>query len=460
MASPIVYPSQSAAEFVACLDELAGLINRYAIQRFIPDTTNPLEVIRFRQLVHEGWRKGQDRAAALVRALTDELESLGRTIKNANRRGDRKRGRELTEVAKLLETRRNQARHAVNAIAWTIFGNHHHVARRFFLRQSTENLSQANLFDALAAADEVNQDPNKFAVVCDLTTFMHVGDLLVIDTANEQQPFSLVELKSGRSNDRCRAVLDQFQQTGCARSLGYGLERLSEAEVDQLMRMVRQEERAALTLEVLNTDRGTDISTGKPLVIYPQGFVIQSFAAEIVRMADELHRGGRSWAIGNASDCLHLGLYSDLRLARQAFGAWVAGQEVDGLTVDYKSVFSTKLARPTLTLELPHDLKLNLFTGKWRLMMCLDVATWIDQINAIYPGGAELESRRASARLRSEGAQGLFLHHDRAVRLNFAGGEAHLADGVLSKIFFDFYDPVDAVRPYFTTQGNLPNAGF
>jgi hypothetical protein len=458
VANSIVYPSQSTAEFVACLGELAILIDRYAIERFRPDPTNPLDVIRFRQLVHEGWRKGQDRAAALVRALTDELESLGRTIKNANRRGDRKRGHELTEVAKLLETRRNQARHAVNAIAWTIFGNHHHVARRFFLSQSTENLSQANLFGALAAADEVNLDPNKFAVVCDLTTFMHVGDLLVVDTANEQQPFTLIELKSGRSNDRCRAVLDQFEQTGCARNFGYGLERLSDAEVDQLKRMVRQDQRAAQTIEVLNTERGTDISTGKPLVIYPQKFLIESFAEEIVRMADELHRGGRTWALGNASDCLYLGLYSDLRLAREGFRAWVAELKVDGLTIDYKSVFATKLARPTLTLELPHELKAKLFTGQWRLMMCLDVATWIDQINSIYPGGAELESKRASARLRNEGAHGLFFHHDRAVRLNFVGGELHLADGVLSKIFFDFYDPVDAVRPYFATQGNLPNS--
>ena len=70
-----------------------------------------------------------------------------------------------------------------------------------------------------------------------------------------------IELKKGEINEKCDNVLTQFFQTDCPRNLYYNIREFGKGELDQLMRMARQQLRSAHVLTAINIGEGVDIAT-------------------------------------------------------------------------------------------------------------------------------------------------------------------------------------------------------
>src|SRR5690606_7142676 len=139
----------------------------------------------------------------------------------------------FSKVVELLRFRTRQVQHAVDAIVWSILGNRDYVIRRFWLDEAHPGFNRSALLQTLHVADELNREPNKLAIACDLTTFMRVGDLVVLDLMHQETPVTFAEVKSGHVNSKCLDLLEQYHARPCPRFLSYELEAFSSSERKQ-----------------------------------------------------------------------------------------------------------------------------------------------------------------------------------------------------------------------------------
>ena len=453
----ITHPTKSFEDFNEVLKELFYLACEYGIERCKPSIEDTLQQIKFYQLVHEGWKKSQNLAVKEILDIQEEISIINRKIKNYNRKNNRKRAKELKNVIKLLNGRKRKIQFSVNAIVWTIFNLQHHIVRRFFLRPDINNIEKYTLFKTFQFIDEVNEDPNKCAICCDLTTFMHIGDVLIIDLLKKNEsPISLVELKEGDVNNKCQDILSQFYQTECPRNLYFNTRNLEKGELNQLKRMARQQWRSAQALSSINTGEGVDISTEEKLTIPDEEFIIESYDEIIFEMFNELSNE-KSWSIRDIDNCLFLGLYSDPRMSEGGFKGWMEGIGVDSPVWDYQNVFNIPLARPPFTLLFPSNLIKGLVTGEIILKMCLHVPFWIKKLNDKYKEAEiGLETMKRSRKVDFRPGH-LFKYNGKLIKFSTSEYDGYIGSGILSKILFDFYRPIDAMRPSITSP-NQPNA--
>ena len=367
---------KSSKDFHSILEKLFYLVTEYGIERVKPTEENFSE---FQKSVHDGWKTAQNIAVEEILEIQDEIVDKKRIIKDLNRTHNSIDAKRMNGIVECLELRRLKIQYAINAVVWTIFGLQHHILRRFFLRHNINNIENKSLRNTLLYVDEQNQDQNKLCICCDLTTFMHVGDVVLVDN-NE---VTIVELKEGKVNRKCMDVLQQFNKTQCPRNLFYSTRDFDKSEMDQLMRMVRQKVRASQVLSVLSTGKGVDISTEGNIAIPEEEFSIDSYDDSILEMYQELSPE-KSWSIRVIDDCLFIGLYKNHLLAEGAFSVWMKGLDVDSPIYDYRSVFKMPVARPPFTLQFPPELIMGLVTGEIILKLCLHVPFWIQKLNTQY----------------------------------------------------------------------------
>lgn len=82
-----------------------------------------------------------------------------------------------------------------------LFGDQSHVIRRLAMHDNPPHLNMDTLFETLKIANNLNSESRKtFALINDLTTFIHVSDITRIDFRERHPVVSFIELKSGNVN--------------------------------------------------------------------------------------------------------------------------------------------------------------------------------------------------------------------------------------------------------------------
>lgn len=404
----IVHPEKSFDDFNKVLKELCYLTCEYGIDRIKPSKNDTLQQIKFYQLVHEGWEKAQNLATNEILSIQNEIAEIKNKIKSYNKNNNRRFSKELKSIIPILEARKRKVQFTINAIVWIVFNLKHHIVRRFYLIDGINNIENSSLFKTFEFIDKINQDPNKCAICCDLTTFMHIGDVLIIDLLKkDKKSISIVELKDGVVNAKCQDILSQFYQTECPRNLFFNTFDLDKKEIKQLQRMARQQWRSSAVLSSINTGEGLDISTEKPLKIPDEEFVIES--------------------------------YDDIIL-----------------DLNYQYVFRIPVARPPFTLLFPTNLIKGLVTGELVLNMCLHIPFWIENLNSKFnQAEIKLENHRKSRKTNLK--EQLLEYNGQLVKFTTGKQNGYIGSGILSKILFDFYKPLDAMRPMITCPPDKPD---
>ena len=282
------------------------------------------------------------------------------------------------------------------------------------------------------------------------STSLHVGDVLIIDLSSPPKNISLIELKEGKVNEKCSDILSQYYQTNCPQNLYFNIQNLKKDEINQLMRMHRQQWRGAQALSAINKGEGIDIATEQRVTIPDEEFIIESYEKIILDMFNDLS-DKKAWTIRDIDKCLFLGLYSDPLLSEVGFRGWMNEMGVDSPVWNYQNVFSIPLARPPFTLPFPPDLIKGLVTGAIVLKMCLHIPFWIENLNTKYHE-AEIELETLKRSKRNDLKRGhLFKYHNQLIKIKTGDFSGYVGSGILSKILFDFYRPIDSMRPMITT---------
>ena len=444
----VIHPEKSSDDFNNFIVELMKLVCRHGIDIHVPDRDNHLSMQYFRNKVHEGWKKAQDMACGELLKYLDEKSQILAKIKERNRNKQKEAAKSLKDAMAVIDSRIRRIQYVFNTIPWTIFGMQDYVVRRFYRGESQNNISRKSLGELYEVSDEFNRRESDVAIMCDLTTFMHVGDLLIVGTVDGKDRISLAEVKQGKKNSEMLNILRSYDESGCDRFLHHATRDFDESDRKQFIRILNQKAAMAQVQETLETDKGVDLSTGQPIRLSGDGKYVPSTYCEKINEAYETLNQDQEWAIGDVDGCLFFGMYKGKMLpaGRFMFDSWMDISEIKGPIVSYASSFYTDTARPILTQPISGDLIDDLLTGKIVIYICVDFSKLVHECSKVGVP-ARLASKKDSAKMYAKSQQGV-MYDGQMITVGSDDGAMFLGGGAFHRMVYNFNMPIDLLRTF------------
>lgn len=272
-------------------------------------------------------------------------------------------------------------RRCIDSLVWTMLGNEHSSIRRLPVNGSPDNLSERNILDSKVAADDINSDPLAFAIITDMTTFVHTGDLLALIPG---RGISLIELKSGKKNLEFSEAAEFAVWSECPHFDDAFTHGFDKTDINHYQRAKRQVIRAKNVVDAIETGKGFDNFHQTDVRIQDRNFIPDFFGEKIVGLWHKIYNG-KVWAIDVVNDCVFIGAYSNSDMGFCGFNTWMDGSKISGTIYNILDSFSDPLSRPFFILNLPDKLLLDIMYNKLIVVMCFDYKLFVERANKKYP---------------------------------------------------------------------------
>lgn len=248
---------------------------------------------RFLRGCHYGWELAQRKISALVIEYENEIRRLKQEMKAKLRERDRSAVERLKPLINCLASRQLVLRRLADAILYQMFRMQHWVIRHASLDHDIHRIDPRVLERTARVASNLNsQERLRFHLVADLTTVVHVGDLVRVERDVTPPRCSLIELKEGRVNSVLSEIIDQANGK-------LGEEQLTDIEVEfggkaaqQALRMARQEFRHKEFFRLINTDEGIDIMLNRQTRFLPEIVHVKDYAEALREMCAKASSSG------------------------------------------------------------------------------------------------------------------------------------------------------------------------
>ncbi len=206
-----------------------------------PRNVSPEVWKKFRRACHKGYDHAQREIVHMLKA---------NSIDNVS--DEERRYREL-----LL-------RKVADAIAFTITGNSMHIIKRLCFHDRIPQLQMENLDRYLSEANRINaENRDKFTLLSDLTTFIHVADLITIDLSRQPRRVQFIELKEGTINAHIAEIVQEYDLSeDSVDKLSLDPRLTNKHQKKQATRVLRQSLRLSQAETAIEKDEGIDIATG------------------------------------------------------------------------------------------------------------------------------------------------------------------------------------------------------
>ncbi|HEC65306.1 MAG TPA: hypothetical protein ENI23_08430 [bacterium] len=257
---------------------------------------------KFIPACHRGWEKVQNRIIDLLQQISC----------------DKSLDKEEKVYRQLL------LRKIVDTMANTMLGGKTYVLRRIAIHGAIPPIDLKVIKETQRIANRDNHESRlTFSLIADLTTFVHVCDLLKIDFRQGHRGLSLIELKDGRVNEILLSQMERYPLED------ESLDRLKDDNnirpnhKQQATRILRQKIRLDQVHTILRDDKGIDPEIKMPIAVVgdAKGNSIEEenygqFLAELIESSKKEKCGVSS---GMINCCLHLGVgySSDTNVARR-----------------------------------------------------------------------------------------------------------------------------------------------
>ena len=253
---------------------------------------------RFIRGCHYGWDLAQRRIADLVIDYEEQIgkhkEQLKQHLRDRNKDGINNE----KELIGTIETRQVVLRRLADTILYHLFNMQNWIPRRMMLEYRIHDIDPSTLQKTIEVATDLNREERlDFHLAADLTTTIHVGDLVKVSFASKPAKWSLIELKEGKMN----ALLgDIIEKTGGALSeanLSKIRDQLGNKAVSQAQRMIRQQYRHREVMRAVETDEGIDIMHNIPVKLKPDEVEIEEYRETIGNLCEKARTEGLATAV-------------------------------------------------------------------------------------------------------------------------------------------------------------------
>lgn len=436
---------------------------RHGALPFVPGPEKELNRKQHREFIsrcHRGYEKAQDYAVQLVEQILGGTDSPSA------------RNWQLLHIRKVMD-----------AIAYTILGGQSYVIRRL----STHGVPPVLDLRVLRNANEEARRRNRisrltFSLLADLTTSIHVADLLTIDFRLQPAKVDFIELKSGKVNTMLLSQLEHYTPTEEAIGKIDDDAAIAAEHKAQAKRMLRQRVRLARIDEIILTDKGIEPSLKMPFRLSKEFVVEESYDNLVDDLLTKANEGGR--AAASYAWCLHFGAATgddpDAAKRRAAEAALFAAHshyesataQVRGIIDEVRALIppthslrlidvvhsniSATSARPFPIWAISPENRLELVSQRIALAVAFDIGGFIAMGQALEIP-MRLSTRKEAARLLN----GIPQHEkltwgNRALVYTLDAYEITALAGMFSRFVNDLTNPVQFLRDAKRVGVGLP----
>lgn len=365
-------------------------------------------------------------------------------------------------------------RKIADAIAFMMFQTHTHLMRRLSIHTTAPAIDIETLKRAQLEANKLNHvNRQSFALLADLTTFIHIADILRLDVRSPAK-ISLIELKSGKVNEILLSALETYKPDPSSLERIASDPAIQEHHRGQAKRIVKQRIRVQRFEDIIQNEEGIDPSLGVPIKL--SGPMIQNRPFDSV--LDELCDSAKKSGYGGATvdGCLHIGAGYDPDLThskKRAFDSInhvlnaalqdrpegfeaIQKEVVEAVGIDrddnYKIIdlFANNLhsmaTRPFLFWQIKRQHLNDLISGKLRLIAVFDLQKFVwlarrEGANVKFASRSETE--KAKVKLQTINVM-TFGH--RAITYPYGEMEAYFSTGLFGRIINELMRPLQLIR--------------
>lgn len=245
--------------------------------------------------------------------LLDEIRSeLEQMQSDSSVRQDKEQRLAIGQAFKAVKYWEDTMHMIANGIAWTLLGGEPWVLRRLYLGNPQIPLASSNLKCALRFIRKYESSPLRFGFLTDLTSCIQMGDIILVDHSKGFGWHQIAELKEG---NRVLDILDsiaavnrgQYQEHHRGAIAG-----LSNKDIEQTHRTIRQIDRMVKTSEILCTDRGIDPVSGSKFHLVDSDLCLRTYDAEMTAILCNVSEVGKE--IRFVENCIWIGAFDLTRV--------------------------------------------------------------------------------------------------------------------------------------------------
>lgn len=437
----IIHPYVNKEEFDKQVLDLLFLVGRDSVTKFLPSDNikfDPLEQAKFRNIVHDNWKKAQKNIAEILLQIYAEIAEIDIKIKERNKNRLRDSAKELKQTRKILEIRIRKLRNIFNSIPWAMLGFTDYIPKRFW-RNSSDNINRKTLAENFLVIDELNKDPNKMAIMNDLSTFLQVGDMVLLENGY----ITIGEIKTGKRNHELLNLL--------LNNVADSKFELTKYDINQMKRIQKQAEVMGKVKKVINTDEGEHLFFDGKVKQLEISSTIEYFLTQINEAYKKLDKS--DWSIGCIDDCLYFGLYKNsfIPLKDLPMSIWMKNLSIDGITFRYNDIFYQDLQTPVIISGLSYKFVEDIYTDKIAVYFHLDVLKLISIANDM-DINIELVKRNKDIKYPL-GTYASYKNHILSIKNGNNDNQILLGNGFYFRMIFDFLSPISALK----LNSNVPH---
>lgn len=424
-------------DFTNLLEELFFLIRNYGLDK-VGIGLAKQEFETFAAAVHEGWKKAQILIIDAIIDKKNKIISLDKLKKEHHRRKEKD---EKTKCINLIEKNEMEIfilRRFIDSLVWIIFNNEHSSIRRLPLQDKLDNLTLKVIEDSIETLNEINSDPLTIAVLTDLTTFVHTGDIITLDL---NKGISIIELKSGDKNlEFCEAANFSINSE-CEYFDENFLAGKSITDTKHYNRTKNQLIHLKDVSKLLNNGEGYDHYAKSQAKIIDKNYIPEFFNENIVDSWRNISLG-KNWDIHVIDSCIYVGVYRDSDMGFVGFNTWMDSTNFKGTVYNLTDSFKFIFSRPLINTNLPDELIIDVIKGNVIVVLCLDHSKFYKLGNDLHPGLFKLKNITKKELLSGHGittdGKGIYSEKE--------GFEIFIGTGFITRMIFDFQRPKNIVE--------------
>lgn len=258
-------------QFKKELEQIIPLVTKYATNYY--NVTSYKDISRvikkfgkesFINKCHAGFKIAQEKILENILFIENELEKENIILERyskGKKKTELKKDKKFTEYSSSIEILRFQRaafQETANVIVWTVlFMQRTHIKSFLQYDGGSGYLKDRDIDTVVDVAREINKKDEDFALICDITSTLHLGDLLIRRNGRTE----ISEVKSGSKINNI--ILEIVHAPNIDKDINYSqlkkLHRLSKRHgIKQLQRHLKQTIKALGAINYMETDEGYD----------------------------------------------------------------------------------------------------------------------------------------------------------------------------------------------------------
>lgn len=411
------------------------------------------DIEEFLILVHKGFRLGQNLIIAEIVPLLEQNKNLKEKEKEAKKIRDKDLIEKTSVEINLNEHKIKILRHFADFIAWQILKKDYYKARRFYSGNSSRpDLLNSNLKSVLKAVEHFhNQDDKNFALISDLTTFIDIGDILLLS----DKGMTVIECKEGEVQKKVFDFLDEVSKKDfLIKNIDYSDK--NEKFFQQAQRTLKQIEKGDKLIDFLKNEGGTDPFSETKIKVLEATNRQENYFEYLMELIEESKVNSSTY--GEVEGIIYIGIYRDKKIP---IGSFLFKEIVNHIyekhiVLDYLNIIGLPLKEPLFLKPLGTETIFDLLFGRIKIYLAINLDKLIELFNKKGIEAKWLSRKETHKLLGPDKKFHPFIYKNMAIQIVVDEEQIVLGDSFLIYLLLDNISPNSFVGRYNNIKKGKP----